>query len=433
MLVSMLVIAVSLVVVLKQMRALGEDYASRALILLIWARFALTALGEPAQRTVAAGQSLLALGTFVAVIATLMVLPLSSLRRPQLMPFAIMGAVVLLSAILNAQLGALLNTAMLWIMFIVILVLTSRALEIHGSRIVLGCLLAAFSLPIALQLAAALLGKSLIGQDGSLSYVGNYVHEAVFSTVALCAVWLVTVFPWRKRSWLLIAFAVVMTSMMLANYRTLILACLPPLIAVIIRVSSGNEGRSRPALPLIAGLALMLAALTVLPTERFAEIGTVVGQLSDLAQPAQEFSAADKDLLSGRLYIGAAYIGEYVQADLVRHLIGFGPEADTGFIGTHPHNEFLRMLFETGIVGLLLWLGILSSLVSLTLRRAPRPTNAILTSGYAALIIGGLGTSFFIRPEGIIFVALLVAVTWHMTQRQPSRQTSHRMNEAPLQ
>jgi len=431
-LVSLLAIAVSFAVVLRQMCALGEDNVSRALILLIWGRFALTALGEPAQSTVVAGQSLLALGTFVAVMVVLLLMPVGSLRRPRLMPFAVMAAVVLLSAMLNGQMSALLNTCTLWIMFILIVVLTNRALHIHGIRAVLGCLLATFSLPIALQFAAVLLGQSLIGQDGSVSYVGNYVHEAVFSTVALCAVWLVTVYPWRKRSWLLLAFAMVLSSMLLANYRTLILACLPPLIAVIIQVSGGNGQAGRPVIPLIAGLALALAALTVLPPERFTELGTVIGQLGELAKPAKEFSAAEKDILSARVYIGAAYLDEYAQADLVRQLIGFGPEADTGFIGTHPHNEFLRIFFETGIVGLLLWLGILGSLVSVTLRRAPRPANAILTSGYGALIIGGLGTSFFIRPEGIIFVALLVSITWYLTERQTDGRILHRMDEAPL-
>lgn len=430
MLVSFLAIIASFAIVLRQMRPLEGDHISRAVILLIWLRFALTALGEPALNTVIAGQSILALGTFVAVIAVLFLMPLYCLRRPRLMPFGAMAAVLLLSAAFNGQLSALLNTGTLWIMFTLIVVLIHRALRIHGDRVVVGCLLAALSLPIGLQLAAVLLGKSQIGMDGSVSYVGNYVHEAVFSTVALCAIWLVTVYPWRKRSWLLLAFAVVMTSMILANYRTLILACLPSLMAIVVVMTAGNGQNRRPVIPLIAVLALLPVAVTVLPMDRFAELGTVIGGLGDLAKPAQEFSAAEKDLLSARIYIGAAYLDEYAQADLVRHLIGFGPGADTGFIGTHPHNEFLRILFETGFVGLLLWMGILGSLVWVAMRQAPRPTNAVLAGGYGALLIGSLGTSFLIRPEGIIFVALLVAVTWHLTERQPNRRHFQRRQQA---
>lgn len=430
MLVSLLVIAVSLLVLLRQIRALGEDQLSRAVILLIWARFALSALGEPALRTVIAGQSILALGTFIAVMTVLFLIPLGCLRRPRLMPFMAMIAVLLLSALLNGQPSALLNTGTLWIMFILIVVLIHRALRIHGNRTVLGCLLAAFSLPIGLQLTAVLLGQSQIGMDGSVSYVGNYVHEAVFSTVALCAVWLVTVYPWRKWSSLLVAFGVVMTSMILANYRTLILACLPSLIAIIALMTAGKGQNRRAVIPLIAVLAIVPVVVTLLPSERFSELGPAIGMLGDLAKPAQEFSAAEKDLLSARIYIGAAYLEEYTKADLVRHLIGFGPGADTGFIGTHPHNEFLRILFETGLLGLLLWICIVGSLVGAALRHAPRPANAVLAGGYGALMIGSLGTSFLIRPEGIIFVALLVAVTWHLTERQPERRPLQRMQRA---
>jgi len=422
MMVSLMAIAASLVILLRQMRALGEDQLSRLVILLIWGRFALTALGEPALRTVVAGQSILALGTFTGVMAVLFFTPLNCLRRPRLMPFMAMIAIVLLSALLNGQLSALPGTGTLWIMFILIVVLIHRALQIHGNRVVLGCLLAAFSLPIGLQLCAVVLGQSQIGMDGSISYVGNYVHEAVFSTVALCGVWLVTLYPWRKRYWLLLAFGIMMASMFFANYRTLILACLPSLIAVIVLITSRNGRSRRNVLPLIAVLALVPAAVTLLPADRFFELGTAIGKLGELAKPAEEFTAAEKDLLSARIYIGAAYLGEYARADLVRQLIGFGPGADTGVVGTHPHNEFLRILFETGLLGLVLWIGIVGSLAVAALRHAPRPANALLAGGYGGLMIGSLGTSFLIRPEGIIFVALLVAVTWHLTERQPERR-----------
>ncbi len=416
MLVSLLAIVASLALVLRFLRGFGEDWLSRAVILLIWFRFALTALGAPALRPVAAGQSLLALGTLAAVAALLMITPLHLLRLNRLLPFAAMGGVVLLSALLNGQAGALGDTAILWLMFTLIAVLVHRALREHGSAVVLASLLAVFSLPIGLQLAAFVMGRSIIGQDGSITYVGNYVHEAVFSTVALCAAWLVTIYPWKRKAPLLLAFAVVIFSIFVANYRTLILACLPLLVAVLARLGAGS---ARPgALPLRLGVALVLtlAVLPLLPSDRFAELGTVVGKMADLAKPAQEFTAAEKDMLSARIYIGAAYVERYLEADLLRHVIGFGPGADTRFVGTHPHNEYLRVLFESGLVGLGLWVGILIGLMRVSVLRAPGLAKIPLFGGYAALTIGALGTSFFIRPEGIIFIALLVATTWHLTE-----------------
>lgn len=421
MLVSVTAIAVNFAVLLRNLRCLGSDRISKAVILLIWLRLALSALGEPALNRVAAGQSLLALGTVFGVLAVLLLMPLGGLRGARLVPFGLLAGLVLLSAVFNGQIGAAVDTGILWAMFIVIAVLVHRALRIHGLRPVLGCLLVAFALPVALQLASVAMGRGVVGADGSVSYMGNYVHEAVFSTVALCALWLVTVFPWRKRASMLLGFAVVTASMLLANYRTLILACLPLLIALVVQV----RGRAVPdrlqAMPLLMAGALAVVALMTLPLERFAEVGLIMGQLGELAKPPEEFTAADKDLLSARLYIAALYLREYIEADLLRHLIGFGPAADTGFVGTHPHNEFLRLLFETGITGLTLWVATLCGLAFAALRRVPAPLNIALAAGYAALVVGSFGTSFFIRPEGIIFVALLVALTWYHTEAAGAR------------
>lgn len=415
-LVSLTTIAASLWLVMRQIRIFGDDLPSRAVILLIWSRFALTALGEPALRPVAAGQSLLALGTLTIVMGVVMILPLSQLRMPRLLPFFAMAGVAVLSGILNGQANALVNTVTLWTMFTVIALLIYRAYARHGLRSVLDCLLAVFVLPIGLQLLSILLGRSMVGQDGTVAYVGNYAHEAVFATVALCAAWLVALYPWRKKSWLAAAFVLVLGSMLMANYRTLILACLPLLVAVSLRFGWSSGQAKQRLLPILVGAIILIVALPLLPIDRFAELGVVADSIGGLIKPAQEFSAAEKDILSSRIYIGAAYIERYGEGGLLRHLIGFGPAADTGFIGTHPHNEFLRVLFETGLLGLLLWLGILAHLTIASLKYAPRPANALLTAGYGALIIGSLGTSFFIRPEGIILVAVMAATTWHLTE-----------------
>ncbi|EPX84975.1 O-antigen ligase family protein [Salipiger mucosus] len=436
MVVSLLTIAASLALVLRQLRALGDDPLAKAVILLIWFRFALTGLGETPTQPVAAGQSLLALGTLAAVMATLMILPLSRLRLPRLLPFLGLAGITLLSGLLNGRGDALINAMTLWIMFVVIALLVHRALDRHGIRPVLGCLLAVFSLPVGQQLLSVALGRSMIGQDGTVAYIGNFVHEAVYSTVALCAVWLVTVYPWKKRAWLLAAVGLCLASMVLANYRTLILACLPFLVAVILRLADTGRPRTRRSpLPLVLALLGTLAVLPMLPAERFAELGTAFTEIGNLVKPPQEFSAAEKDILSARAYIGAAYIQSYIDGGLLTHLVGYGPDAQVSYIETHPHNEYLRVLFQTGILGLGLWLGILLWHVSMTLRRVPRAAVAPLMSGYAALAIGSLGTSFFNRPEGVIFVALLCATTWHLAgsrvaAARPARSQGHGMTSA---
>jgi len=84
----------------------------------------------------------------------------------------------------------------------------------------------------------------------------------------------------------------------------------------------------------------------------------------------------------------------------------------------HPHNEYLRMLFEFGVVGLCLWLGLLANHIVIALRHIPHPVGLVVASGYVAILIGSLGTSFFNRPEGMILLAVLCSVTWYLAERR---------------
>jgi|GEM_PF-2474072 len=410
-------ILASFALMLRELRILRGDRLAILAIGLIWSRFALTSLGEIATQPVAAGQSLLAIGTLATTIAALLVVPLERYRTLRALPFFGFIGLAILSGVLNGRIGETINAVTLWAMFLVCALLLHRAFEVHGARPVLRCLLAAFALPMAMQVMSLAFGKSMVGMDGTVSYVGNYVHEAVFGIVALAGLWLVTLYPWARKSALLLAFGLALISMALSNYRTLILACLPLLFALVVQFLPGNQLR-RAVLPVALGGLLLAALAPMLMSGRFAEVGTVLGEVGNLIKPPQEYTFAEKRILSARGFIAASYVHDFVEGGRVQQIIGFGPGAQARGVDVHPHNEYLRMLFEFGVVGLFLWLALLANHIVIALNHIPHPVGLVVASGYVAILIGSLGTSFFNRPEGMILLAVLCSVTWYLAERR---------------
>ncbi|HMF74604.1 MAG TPA: hypothetical protein VK604_02985 [Bryobacteraceae bacterium] len=84
---------------------------------------------------------------------------------------------------------------------------------------------------------------------------------------------------------------------------------------------------------------------------------TTVFEGGDVAYYAQE-----KVLGSGsasavwRLMHWRRTLGVYSEGTVVQELIGFGPGSSVSILGVLPHNEYLRLLFEEGIVGFSLFM-----------------------------------------------------------------------------
>ena len=422
---SLAAVSVSFAVLLRSLRPIAEDRLTCSVILLIWGRFALVALGDLATRPVAAGHSLLALGTLAMIAFTVLIFPLGRLRLREATPFAVFLGVTVISALLNGRAGALVDTLSLWALFFVVALLLHRAMQIHGLQRILSLLLAVFALPLAVQGLSILLGQAAVGQDGTVGYIGNFAHEAVFSIVALTALCLVTLYPWSGRWSACAAFALVLASLALANYRTVMLAAGPLVLVMLAHMIPRKSASGAIAIYAVLVLALVPVLSALLQTERFANLPTAVREFDTLVKPPDEFSAVDKDVLSARVFIAALYVRDFIEGGPAAWLIGFGPGAEARDVGVHPHNEYLRILFETGVIGFAVWLGAILRLVALSLARVGGPAGTAAAGGCAALLIGSLGTSFFNRPEGLIFFALLCATTWFLCERRAPAVRHH--------
>lgn len=423
-----LVLLASLVLVWRHLRCLGDDHLSKLVMLMIWLRLATAALGDPARDIQVAGFSMIALGTLVATGVGLLAVPLRCFASPRVLPFYAWMGLGTLSGLLNGGGIALATFAINWLFFLACVLLLDRAFERHGQRRVLGCLIAVFVLPFAMQLLSLGLNTPKIGPDGSASYIGGYVHEAVYAIVALCALCLVCLYPWVsvRNAWA--AAAPVTSGLLLANYRTMIVAALPLFLAfVLARTGSGRGVLRRLALVLVVLIVLGSGLLPRLAGERFQDIGAVATGYKDMVKPPEQFTAREKDVLSARVYIWSSYAYAAFSADLPRLLIGHGPEARPPGMTVHAHNEYLRVLYENGVSGLLVWLFILLRHLAMALRAPGRPAAVALSAGLIAMALGGMGTSLFNRPEGMILLAVICAATWHVAELHPrprSRQTA---------
>ncbi|WP_127112609.1 O-antigen ligase family protein [Shimia sediminis] len=387
-------------------------------MIIIWGRFALSSLGEVGVKTSVAGFSLVALGTIIMTAVCILAMPMRMFRVSWILPFYAIIALGALSGFLNGQYVELVSFVVTWCYFLACALLLFRAYGLHDFRVVVGCLLSVFSLPLAGQALSFALRAPKVGPDGSFSYIGVYGHEAVFALVLMGALFLVAIYPWQRRRDVLGVLLLMVASFLIANYRTMIIAALPLITVIVIQATQPKRHALRKFA--VIALVLLLVAPEVVPRlvgDRFDEIGTLTSSSSELIKPPEEYTAREKDILSARLYIWASHLYGTTRASPVQLLIGHGPDVRAPDLTVHAHNEFLRILFEFGFVGLCLWFGVFAFQVSLVLRARECPARLPVLAGYASVFLGSLGTAFFNRPEGMIFVALLCSVTWFIANR----------------
>ena len=135
-----------------------------------------------------------------------------------------------------------------WGYFIVLTAAAFEALGRHGSGAVFRTLIVAFLPPLALQALSVVVGLGKFStSDNSICYIGGYNHEAAFSIIVLtflyCSCFLE---PDRPILTFDVHPSLPSWALLLANYRTSLLAAVPilvaaPLIGGIRRVSPSDR------------------------------------------------------------------------------------------------------------------------------------------------------------------------------------------------
>lgn len=401
-----LLMAIPMVLALKKVRG----YPARFVILAIWLRYIMSAFHEITFSPAIAGLSWNAIGS-VAIAGTglLLVTPRHYLLKP-LMPVYALILLSLISAAANDDIFTALNAAVKHIYFMVLMIAIYRALSENGGTRFFTPLLWAFAPLVVLQLLSIGLGAVKASEfDGSSSYIGGYNHEATFS-IAMATFFVVLCFASSLTRVLKGLLSIgLLGGIVLANYRTTMLAVLP--VAAIQLVSSTMFSFVREQRVI---LAVIISVITVagvfmlagFSAERFNDLAVFFGDPGQYIKPQAEFSFDERRLLSGRLYIWSGYIYAWLDGSALNHLIGFGPDSWEEIFKVYPHNTIVAYLYELGWAGVFLLLLFWLTMIKLAMR-APAEDRAILLFAHLSFLFMNLATMALWQIEGVIFYAII--------------------------
>ncbi|MDI1295509.1 MAG: O-antigen ligase family protein [bacterium] len=403
--------------------------SARFLLFAIAARLMLSAMPHYSFAASPVGLSWNALGSVLVVAIGIWTLARSAALRLIVPPVALIILVMLFSGVINGQLVGSFETIVKYIYFSVVALATFDACMEMGLAPVLRRLLASFSVAYVLQLESLLLGVAKQGEnDGSASYIGGFYHEASFSIILMTGM-LVAVLNQRMRvrSQLLV-IAISVAGILLANYRTAILAMAPLLVGVLV-VAAGNSVVARQRM--IVSAAVVIAILAAIPAvllvseNRFDTLAELAHRPQALLQTPDEFTQEDRRLLAGRAYFWSEYITAWRFGDGVHKLVGFGANSWEESFGVYAHNTLVSTLYELGVFGVAAMLTLWMWMLALAWNGPPY-YRFVLTLSHFGFIILNMATMPFWLIEGLIFYGILCGVTVYLyvTNRRTAQNPS---------
>lgn len=388
--------------------------AARFLILACWFRYTLSSLQEYTYRPAFGTLSFIAVGSIVTIVTGLLVLEKRRFFKGALaLPIAAVCGSIVLSGIVNQMPGAIMEPVLRFMFFAVICVAVWQALENKGA-VILRRLLVVFIAPIADQVASVALGVVKSGEiDGSISYIGGFFHEQIFSLV-MATCFLVTILASRIGRFQRLALCTIsLAGIYLANYRTTIVAMVPlTMVAIFMGFPRTFRTKQRALVVIVVvtiGLGVMAFGTTA-AQERFSDLDVVATQGTHLIKPPEQFRSAERRVLSARPYIWSWYIYAYAKAPKTQRIVGLGPDAWVGQFDEYAHNTLISFLYEMGLIGaaaiLFLWL----MMFRLALAAEPH-LRPLLLSAHLSFFLLNMATMPFSQLEGDILYGMLCGYT----------------------
>jgi len=383
--------------------------AARYLIFVCWIRYTLGALHEFTYREALFGFRWVAIGSVALIALGLVVLDKRRLFSRPFAPVVAICGLMVVSAIINQGIGLAIDPVLRFLFFILTTAALWQALETNGSSVVRR-LLFVFAQPIVFQLASIVLGVAKAGElDGSISYIGGYYHEELFSLILVAA--FLTAILATKLDRLVRAgvFVLSLVGIYMTDYRTTILAVVPlamTFILVAVPRLVRQDQRTLVRLVVIVGGSFLVIVGAAATGGRFSDLAAIEG----LFKPPEFFTYADQRVLSARPYIWSQYIYAYAESPEVQKIIGHGPDSWVGNFQLYAHNTVISFLYELGVIGVatLFWLWL--SMFHLARQTGPfeRP---LLIAGHVSFFLLNMATMPHWQIEGNIFYGLLCGYT----------------------
>lgn len=416
-----------IVFVMTRMR----DRAGAFVVGAAWLRYVMSAFHTITYRPLAAGMSANALASMGLFVVGLMNINLRHLQLRFLLPFYVLIALAIVSAFSNGGVSPGLITVITkhgYLIVIILAVYGAMTRARAGDFMV--AMLWSFLPAFVWQLMSIVFGYGKLTETDvtAMSYIGGYNHEAAFS-VMLATCLTAACFATRINKTLKFAIIVVsVVGILLANYRTTLVA-IAPLLLMYFAASSLRPfpTRDRPfvisALIVTGGIALGLLSLVF--AERFNDVSVIgSGDVNFFKRPG-EYTVDEGRLLSGRPFIWSSYIFAWIDGDLAEYVIGFGPESWNDTFPLYAHNTLVNYLYEYGVVGVVVILWVWFAMLASALR-VRHPQGGVLVGAHLSFIVLNMATMPMWMIEGNILYGIICGYTLYLLSLQQKDQTARR-------
>lgn len=422
-------VTVVLLVLMLRAATKTPHASGRLLIVIVWLRYVMQAYHEFTYATFA-GVSINALASVgVCLVGGALLFR----RLPALGRFPLLGlliGVISLSGLMNAALGPTIETLFKWGYFAVVMLAVIDCIQRDGDARIFGALIWSFAPVLTYQALSIVLDVSKATEsDGSVSFIGGFNHEAAFS-IALITCMVIASFAPRRNFLLSVGLiAACLGGIVLANYRTSLIAALPIVFGFLVYGAASAAAPGRRLIASLVGLLMMLSAGAVasaLMSDRLADVGVIAQEGGAAFKAPDQFTEAERKLLSGRLYLWNRYVEDYAAAEDRNLLLGFGADSWVDRFGLYAHNTLISYLFEFGLLGaglvVLVWL----AMIVRACRARDWTLRGQLVCAHIGFILLNLATMPFWMLEGLILYGLLCGYTVAVTLPRPAPAASFR-------
>ncbi|MEZ5971655.1 MAG: O-antigen ligase family protein [Hyphomonadaceae bacterium] len=415
----------SLVIILFVM-ARTRDRSAGFVIGASWLRYVMSAFHTITFRPLVAGMSANALASMGLFIVGLMNINLRHLQLRYLLPFYVLIALAVVSALANDGFTPGLVTVITKHGYLIVIVLATYGAMSRGrGGDFMTAMLWTFFPVLIWQMLSVVLGYGKMTETdvNDISYIGGYNHEATFSVMLATCLTIACFATGINRQLRLGIVLLCIGGVVLANYRTTLVAIVP-LVLMFFASSSLSRfpWRDRPFVvsALIVIGAIALGVLSLFFAERFNDVTVATSGDVNFFKPPNEYTVEEGRLLSGRPAIWSSYIYAWLQGDLTEYVIGFGPESWNDAFPLYAHNTLVNYLYEYGVVGVVIILWVWGSMLVSALR-VRHPQAGILVGAHLCYIVLNMATMPMWMVEGNIMYGLICGYTLYLLslQRQP--------------
>ena len=392
-----------------------RDVSTVFVLLAIWSRYLLAGLHEHTYQSFFAGFSFIALHSILAVAVGLLLVPPRLYLRPFLAVFYLLLFLIIFTGVVHSIFMGMVDLLTRWLFFLVVALLLFRAMLKAGVQPVLHSVLVISVTPLALQFIGITLGVGTPGQDGNQAYIAGYFHGGLFSQMLMTCLFTSILIKWR-RQWISFLFlSLCSLGVILANYRTSVIASSPAVIVHISAIFAHEKmAQLRPLIAIsivISAFALIVFSSGNVP-ERFEDVPHVLTNAHTLIKPPHEYTWEERKLFTGRVYVWSLYVDAWIHGDTINHILGFGPEAYKRAGLKDAHNDLVAFLYAFGIVGVVVFFAIFASQALVVLRVKEFMLSMRLLACLVGYFLINMATGGMGGIEALILFAVLSATTW---------------------